>query len=541
MRAERQNLSGGPGAHSLNRGGGETWHDTPWKGGATGPAWVKKMPVRIPQQGATATDETEKALALLQDRHVGLGAASVFGWTVETLGGNCSSGKGDDRHSLNWEQAWPLIVPPLVTLLEDSETNARIVGTRALYSCLLHEPLQDYISLDKVDNHSTAADGEAGDPSLSRTSSALAMPTRLLLRTGLVPLLSSVLAASMTNYSDPHSYLCLSESIACSRSLTLLTTSGAAARFERSLKPASSRPATTGSLPRNIQKEREMEETKRLVARFDQLCAIVAEGLLRPWSYITIPRSSAGMVPSASNSDPSARNTTLSALIDEFEQQQGPNAAAVDEQDAESLKAAERARAEDERETFTASVQTMLALLRTSQQLWQDIGPAGCARFADSALEVLVALLSERSTAEDEECDGPALAQLYLAFEASRAIYFISAQCTAPLRAMKHDDGSVDLRLFPPLPPDFEGRAEEVIFAAATCWIKLGLDKDDSVSTQQAKTLRDALRKQLRSMLQLVASAVPRLGSEVSSYPFGVSVGADSLSCKAAGGADSFE
>ncbi|PWN17819.1 hypothetical protein BCV69DRAFT_123051 [Microstroma glucosiphilum] len=85
-----------------------------------------------------------------------------------------------------WEALWPLIVPPLVTLIEDSDPVWRERGTRLLVEQVL----------------TRRTPGSVGHKNLS-ASELQAVPVQLLQRSNLVPLLQTTLFNSLTYLSHP--------------------------------------------------------------------------------------------------------------------------------------------------------------------------------------------------------------------------------------------------------------------------------------------------------------------------------------------------
>lgn len=154
---------------------------------------------------------------------------------IATLSSNKRAGPEEEP----WEALWPLIVPPLVTLIEDSDPVWRERGTR--------------LFVEQVLTRRTATGIEHRSLSLAKLQ---AVPVQLLQRSNLVPLLQGTLFSSLTYLSHPRGASLLHHALSA---LVLLAR----------------------SLP-----ERSRE-------RAEMLMRILQEGVLRTWTFM--PKSVGSM------------------------------------------------------------------------------------------------------------------------------------------------------------------------------------------------------------------------------------------------------
>ncbi len=144
------------------------------------------------------------ATGSLLERNEALGCVNVLSWCV----GNLQLGTGSD-----WSSVWPLIVPPLLTLLEHQQPRFRLRGTLLVHRLLLR-PSTPSILPD--------GEGENEQHSIRRSGMILG---RLLIRTGIGSLLERALHVNLTFIHDEqYAPALLSHSIGALRQLILLTT-----------------------------------------------------------------------------------------------------------------------------------------------------------------------------------------------------------------------------------------------------------------------------------------------------------------------------
>ena len=519
----RAGLTGGAeagGAWDSPAGAG-LWDEVPWKGGNVENGGQKGLQgldelMRDVRISSDTGEEKGKGKAgssskdaeidqLLQSRHDGLGSINVLAWAVRTIASSFSpsssspsSSSASAAHLQLWEEAWPLVVPPLLTLLDDSTIISRVLGARILYYGMLLPPSPTSTSNSQI---------------TPEAPGATTAPTTLLIRTGLLPLFSSSLNTSLAFITDPLSHLCLHDTLLTARMLALRTTSQRAAAVSSSLKARGK--GAGGTM-----------EKSRMVQRFDKLCGLLDEGILRAWVYIPLPINI-----SSGNGNNAAYSAKLSKL--NFDK----DVVIPDEEDDDEILEEEdgiddthRGQANQELHQGTA---TMLPLLRIAQVLFKDVGPPGCARYFDQAAEFLCALLERRageSTGVDAYQDR---VQLSLALEAVKTLqvlvdactedYFassqatcISATSTSDSLSSQEQETSQPVRAFPQtlLLPNLIDRASEIIFAVATCWIQLRVEDKSSISAAEGAEEGEQLRTAMKSLVGTLRRALPSLEEE---------------------------
>ncbi|KAK0546403.1 hypothetical protein OC845_004598 [Tilletia horrida] len=143
-----------------------------------------------------------------------------------------------------------MIIPPLLTLLEDSDPHFRLMGARFLLGCVL-------------------------DPG----SQARGVPGSLLVRTNVVPLLIRALETSFTFTSTGRAHVLLDAALGAARQLVILTTapilySRPAVEEEKARRSGAGNGVPHSSIPQDQGK-----------ARAEQLSRIISEGIFRVWSF----------------------------------------------------------------------------------------------------------------------------------------------------------------------------------------------------------------------------------------------------------------
>ncbi|KAK0556414.1 hypothetical protein OC844_005856 [Tilletia horrida] len=208
-----------------------------------------------------------------QARNAAIGCWNVLGWCLIQLGrgGGPASEPGKAvvaAAAARWEQHWPLVLPPLLTLLEDSDPHFRLIGTRLLLTAVL-DPVND-------------EDGETQH----------GVPASLLIRTNVVPLLMRSLETSYAfiTTSGTQAHVLLDAALAAARSLVLLTTAPIQLRMpsqeQGNTETERLGPGMNGTRQTWIAQDGGM-------ARAGQLAAILMDGIFKVWSFPVRTSSSA--------------------------------------------------------------------------------------------------------------------------------------------------------------------------------------------------------------------------------------------------------
>ncbi|KDN41613.1 hypothetical protein K437DRAFT_295568 [Tilletiaria anomala UBC 951] len=498
-KAPREHLSHSGAANWDVLGTAGGWDNVAWKGGMLSSAAELVLTADIEVTDGDGSAD-EKAFTLLRHRHDGIGAPNVFAWAVRTVAAPLPTPaldphqQGCEKEREFWEAAWPLIIPPLLTMLDDSSLHSRIMATRIFYYGLLELPLR---KLQLVEPASVGS---------SASEVPIAPPILLLIRTGLHPLVASSLSASLTYFSDPLSYLALPDTLYAARALALLVTQPEAVQ----LKVQSGRAGFAARTGKEASKDSRVQ-------RFEEICKLLSEGVLRPWTYISLPRKQAG-------------THTSSATRAVAEEEGSPH-----EQQGFDAK------------PVSSSNLLMLALLRSATQLFMDAGPAGCARYLDVSIEFLCALLLEREPVarhkNDREHSGKrqsdaesstSVAEVLLAYETVRVILAIVETCTAHLFPAPDDTASrpaleeeredkeigqdtEPIAPIPLLPPNLEDRASDVVFAASMAWVKFGLFDEQQDEKKEELASSCLMNAEIRhsAALVILTHALKRLVNQL--------------------------
>ena len=176
------------------------------------------------------------------DRNEALGCVNVLAWCLENLSLETES---------VWANVWPLIVPPLLTLLEHPQPRFRTRGSQIVHA-LLSRP--------------TLAEGEA-----KRCQSAVL--GQLLVRTGIGSLLERALHVNLT-YIHDEAYAAglVAHSMAALRRLVVLTTDPIVF-VDHGEGGGDAEAGDCGQ------------------RRMESLFNLISEGVLSTWSYLPIPPS----------------------------------------------------------------------------------------------------------------------------------------------------------------------------------------------------------------------------------------------------------
>ncbi|SJX61550.1 uncharacterized protein SRS1_12535 [Sporisorium reilianum f. sp. reilianum] len=173
------------------------------------------------------------------ERNEALGCVNVLAWCLDVL---------RLESEADWSAVWPLIVPPLLTLLEHPQPRFRLRGSVVVH-WLLRRPGREQ--------------GVLGT---------------MLVRTGIGSLLERALHVNLTYIHDElYAPALLEQSIGALRQLILLTT---APIVYRDAAPSTDVPSTDG--PEDDCGQR----------RMDALFRLVSEGVLSTWSYLPLPPAS---------------------------------------------------------------------------------------------------------------------------------------------------------------------------------------------------------------------------------------------------------
>ncbi|SPO24652.1 uncharacterized protein UTRI_01618_B [Ustilago trichophora] len=211
---------------------------------------------------------TQGAEQSLMERNEALGCVNVLAWCMDNLQ---LKSEGD------WSSVWPLVVPPLLTLMEHPQPRFRVRGAVLAHRLLLWPSLNQ--------------DGDDGDgPDVSRRETALA---NMLIRTGIGSLLEQALHVNLTFIHDEtYAPSLLSHSIGALRQLILITTHPIAYRDpgQQSFDPPSIlKDTTTSHSVTGLTLDKPDDCGER---RHEALNRLVSESILSSWSYLPLPPSS---------------------------------------------------------------------------------------------------------------------------------------------------------------------------------------------------------------------------------------------------------
>ncbi|CDW98904.1 hypothetical protein [Sporisorium scitamineum] len=188
----------------------------------------------------------------LVERNEALGCVNVLSWCLDALRLESES---------DWSEVWPLVVPPLLTLLEHPQPRFRLRGSVVVHQLLL-KPSQSF---------------EAGDAEQIAPGRRQKVLGNMLVRTGIGSLLERTLHVNLTYIHDQHAPALLEHSISALRQLILLTTHPIAYRETQAPLDMSS----TGL-------DAEYDCGKH---RMEALFRLLSEGVLSTWSYLPLPPS----------------------------------------------------------------------------------------------------------------------------------------------------------------------------------------------------------------------------------------------------------
>ncbi|SPO22940.1 uncharacterized protein UTRI_01618 [Ustilago trichophora] len=210
---------------------------------------------------------TQRAGKSLMERNEALGCVNVLSWCMDNL---------KLRSEGDWNDVWPLLVPPLLTLMEHAQPRFRLRGAVLAHRLLLRPSLHQ--------------DGDDDDgPEVRRMGTALA---KILIRTGIGSLLEQALHVNLTYIHDEtYAPSLLSHSIGALRQLILLTTHPITFRSpgQQSFDPPSAlndtttRPGVTG-----LALDEPDDCGQR---RHEALYRLISESILSTWSYLPLPAS----------------------------------------------------------------------------------------------------------------------------------------------------------------------------------------------------------------------------------------------------------
>ncbi|SPC66692.1 uncharacterized protein UHOD_02181 [Ustilago sp. UG-2017b] len=207
---------------------------------------------------------SDSALQGLTERNEALGCINVLSWCLDNL---------QQRTESEWSSVWPLLVPPLLTLLEHPQPKFRLRGSMLVHKFLLRPSLG----------------GQTDGSQDGRTREVVV--GRILVRTGIGSLLERALHSNLTYVHDEkYAAGLLFHSIGALRRLILLTTYPIAWRdssqplFET---PYSAEAGYSGSVSATLDQPDDCGKR-----RMEALSRLVSEGILSTWSYLPLPPSS---------------------------------------------------------------------------------------------------------------------------------------------------------------------------------------------------------------------------------------------------------
>lgn len=204
-----------------------------------------------------------EALQSLAERNEALGCINVLAWCLDNLQLTTES---------DWSSVWPLLVPPLLTLLEHPQPRFRLRGSMLVHKLLIRP-----------------SDGEDAHGQDARMREVVL--GKILTRTGIGSLLERALHANLTYIHDKqYAAGLLWQSIGALRQLILLTTYPIAWRdplqplFEH---PSNANGANAGWAGTALDYADDCGKR-----RMEALFRLVSEAILSTWSYLPLPPSS---------------------------------------------------------------------------------------------------------------------------------------------------------------------------------------------------------------------------------------------------------
>lgn len=229
-----------------------------------------------PHQFALSLDSADVAAdeqPALSERNEALGCVNVLVWCLDHLELETES---------DWNGAWPLLVPPLLTLLEHAQPRFRLRG-----SMLTHQLLARPSGV--ADASGSDTDADAVRDSL-RTRRREAILGGLLVRTGIGSLLERTLQVNLTYVHDAtYAPALVRFSIGALRRLILLTTHPIVWRDPMQSPFHAPGPESPGPDAGPDEKMGAVDDCGK--RRMEALCRLVSQGILSTWSYLPLPPS----------------------------------------------------------------------------------------------------------------------------------------------------------------------------------------------------------------------------------------------------------
>lgn len=247
-------LKGDPSLHDV-----QIAEEVVWKGG--GPADDSRWATSV----RTTSDVDTKANDVVAQRHAGIGAVNVVAWCASVLGAALADAQPRSEAAAQASTWWSLIIPPLVTILEDSDVRVRLVGVRAAYSLLIPT-----------------------SPSTDEEPRAISM----LLRSGLAPLVHHALDFNLHLLDHRFSPILVWDSVLTQRVLILLTTSPA-------------------QLTNTVV---DLDKTPPAVQRFDHLYHVLDHAILRVLTFLHLPHAPFALPPLTSQPSHTEEDETPSKV-----------------------------------------------------------------------------------------------------------------------------------------------------------------------------------------------------------------------------------
>lgn len=202
------------------------------------------------------------------DRNEALGCVNVLAWCLDHLQLEVES---------DWVDAWPLVVPALLTLLEHPQPRFRLQGSWLVHRLLSRPSRSEHVTEDMVE----------ADPSAVRRRENVV--GKMLIRTGIGSLLERGLHVNLTYVHDAeYAPALLYHSIGSLRQLILLTTHRIAYRDPS--EPLLAPPLIAPSEIKNTASIDDRNDCGR--RRMEALFRLVSESILSTWSYLPLPPAS---------------------------------------------------------------------------------------------------------------------------------------------------------------------------------------------------------------------------------------------------------